>query len=380
MPVTAQMAFARYLSGGAGRLPRTSSAACLLPFIPTQSPSPCEVLYMKSLLFGPIMWMLFAVNVVFAQSTSTSPVTMVFPSTPVGTFWDTSFMVYASGMTYGTNYRLYIIPSTGYQVSWSPSGSFQSSLMLQLATTMSYQSWCYMRYTPTSANMIGTLTVRLTYGHPTYAFIFESQMGLNQVLPVQLASLSATFRASQNEVLVSWKTLSETANYGFEIERKVEGESTFTMLPAGFVPGHGTVLVPQEYEFADRCPVAGRAQYRLKQIDLDGTVYYSEPVTVEAVTGIAEGIGVPAGLELMQNHPNPFNPSTTIRYGLPAQAHVTLTVFNSIGQQVAVLQNGEMDAGYHEVQFDAHGLPSGVYYYRLQGGAHSHSKKLLLLR
>lgn len=89
---------------------------------------------------------------------------------------------------------------------------------------------------------------------------------------------------------------------------------------------------------------------------------------------------VPQEYALDQNFPNPFNPSTTIRYGLPSHSHVTLFVFNTLGQQVAVLQNEEQEAGYHEVTFNGSNLASGVYLYRLQAGEFAQTKRLLLLR
>ena len=92
------------------------------------------------------------------------------------------------------------------------------------------------------------------------------------------------------------------------------------------------------------------------------------------------GVGVPRVYVLEQNYPNPFNPSTTIRYGLPSRSHVTLSVFNTLGQLVAVIQEGEQEAGFHEAVFDASGLASGVYLYRLRAGDFVQSRKLLLLR
>jgi hypothetical protein len=89
---------------------------------------------------------------------------------------------------------------------------------------------------------------------------------------------------------------------------------------------------------------------------------------------------LPRSTKLFQNYPNPFNPSTTIRYGLPHRSHVLLTVYNTLGQKVAELVDQDIDAGYHEVQFDGRKLASGAYFYRLQAGDFFQTRKLLLLK
>jgi hypothetical protein len=99
-----------------------------------------------------------------------------------------------------------------------------------------------------------------------------------------------------------------------------------------------------------------------------------------SVTGIAIQNLVPASYQLDQNYPNPFNPSTTIRYGLPHESQVTLMVYNTLGQVVSQIVSGEREAGYHEVRFDATGLSSGVYFYRLTAGDFVRTRKLLLAR
>ena len=96
--------------------------------------------------------------------------------------------------------------------------------------------------------------------------------------------------------------------------------------------------------------------------------------------GVSDGPRLPEGFQLQQNYPNPFNPSTTIRYGLPSRSHVMLTVINALGQKVATLIEGEQEAGYHEAKFDASGLASGVYLYRLQAGDFVQTRRLVLLR
>ena len=98
------------------------------------------------------------------------------------------------------------------------------------------------------------------------------------------------------------------------------------------------------------------------------------------VTNLAVETTRPGQFQLEQNYPNPFNPSTTIRYNLPAALHVTLIVFNTLGQKVAELLNGDVDPGNHELQFNATNLASGVYFYRIQAGEFTATKRLLLLK
>ncbi|MBE0557465.1 MAG: T9SS type A sorting domain-containing protein, partial [Proteobacteria bacterium] len=77
---------------------------------------------------------------------------------------------------------------------------------------------------------------------------------------------------------------------------------------------------------------------------------------------------------------NPFNPSTTIQYALHSRTHAALLVYNILGQRVAELVNEEKDAGSYEIQFDASGLASGVYLYRLEAGSFVQTRKLVVLK
>ena len=93
-----------------------------------------------------------------------------------------------------------------------------------------------------------------------------------------------------------------------------------------------------------------------------------------------ETVGIPSTFALHQNYPNPFNPSTTISYDLPVRAKVKLVIYNLLGQEVATLVNGEQEPGRYNVKFDASGLPSGIYFYRLDAGKFVDVKKMILVK
>jgi hypothetical protein len=96
--------------------------------------------------------------------------------------------------------------------------------------------------------------------------------------------------------------------------------------------------------------------------------------------GGGTGPDVPGSFSLSQNYPNPFNPSTTIRYGLPHRSNVTLTVFTLLGQEVKTLVVGEQPGGIYEVRFNATGLASGMYLYRLSAGEYVATRKFAVVK
>jgi hypothetical protein len=200
-------------------------------------------------------------------------------------------------------------------------------------------------------------------------------------LPIQLASFSASI-VNDNSVLFQWGTLSEVNNFGFNLQRRIAGQGEFDDLPNSFVPGHGTTLVPQNYAWTHENVAPGTYEYRLKQIDLDGTMHYFDPITVviSSPTGVND-TKAPREFSLNQNYPNPFNPSTKISFAVEQSGHTTLTVYNIIGQQVAQLFNSYAETGrLYTVDFDASNLPNGTYFYKLASAERSSIKKMTLLK
>jgi hypothetical protein len=192
--------------------------------------------------------------------------------------------------------------------------------------------------------------------------------------PVTLAAF--TVAPVAGGARLEWSTVSEINNYGFWVEK--QGANSFAPIPGSFQKGAGTTNVPHVYAYTDSSG-AGTMVYRLKQQDVDGTLWYSEPRTV-VVTDVSGQGTPPRVFALGQNYPNPFNPGTMITYALPAAADVRLSVYDMLGREVSVLVDGRRDAGEHRLTFDGSALASGVYVYRLRAGDFVQSRRLVLLK
>ena len=224
--------------------------------------------------------------------------------------------------------------------------------------------------------------------NPVRVFVLSANNGIgcyltDLYLPVELENFS--FYIDRNDVILNWKTATETNNYGFEIQRKKGDEYDYI----GFVNGVGTTTQAHEYSFIDKELLPGKYKYRLKQIDFDGSVNFSKEIEVNTELSIE--------FKLHQNYPNPVNPTTTIKFSIPSANSpilggakslfasgggglVTLKVYDALGSEVTTLVNEVKSPGNYEVTFKANALASGIYYYRLKAGDFTETKKMILLR
>jgi hypothetical protein len=191
------------------------------------------------------------------------------------------------------------------------------------------------------------------------------------IIPVELVSFTA--ESLEEEVILHWQTATETNNSGFEIERT---SSLTTNIQSwekiGFVEGQGTTTEQTDYVFNDKINKPGIYSYRLKQIDFDGSLSYSNVIKVD--------VNTPTEFALYQNYPNPFNPSTTIKFSLPNKTNLNILIYNSLGEKVAEVLNGELEEGYHEVDFESSNLTSGIYFYRLESEQFTDVKKMMIVK
>lgn len=194
-------------------------------------------------------------------------------------------------------------------------------------------------------------------------------------LPVQFASFIAAVENSG--VTLRWQTLTETDNYGFEIQRKPgDRHSGDEWIPVGFVKGAGNSSAPNGYEFTDGgIPAdATTLTYRIRQINRDASYSFSEAIEI--------GLNAyPAEFALEQNYPNPFNATTNITFSVDRTGYAELKVYDVLGRHVASPLSGDAAAGRrYTVPFDASALASGVYFYELRSAGKAGTKRMLLMK
>ncbi len=220
-------------------------------------------------------------------------------------------------------------------------------------------SWTYIAESSSNAIAFGDVNgdgyLDLAIGtarEPVMVFINTS------AVPVELASFTSSVNG--NSVTLKWLTNSEVNNSGFQIERKSHNNSDWHII--AFVDGYGTTTENHSYSFVDKSLPNGKYQYRLKQIDYDGSYKYSDIVNAE--------INVVSEFILKQNFPNPFNPSTKIEYVIPSNLNeeyfnVILKLYDILGNEVSTLVNENKTSGSYVYELNSKNLSSGVYIYSL---------------
>ncbi|MCU7500796.1 MAG: T9SS type A sorting domain-containing protein [Ignavibacteria bacterium] len=204
---------------------------------------------------------------------------------------------------------------------------------------------------------------------------FSADWSAGKVPPLPVDLSGFTFAATSSHVTLLWETQTEINSKSFDIERSAlfsESSRSFNWQKVGEVDAFGYCNSQQEYSFIDNGLNPGFYAYRLKMIGTDGTLKYSDPLTVEIKRPVLGDLG--------QNYPNPFNSMTAINYTIPEDAQVTLSIFNIQGQLISQPVNEFKSAGHYTFNFDASNLASGTYIYKLSAGNFTQIKKMLLLK
>jgi hypothetical protein len=275
-------------------------------------------------------------------------------------FWTISDADGLAGFTYGLSLE-------ANNMGINTSGNNYQYTAIVKRNTGGGNTWAWSNSNHVTTGGSGSNPIPQCQGYTSFS---DFAIGGNQdnLLPVELSNFTSAIAG--RDLILSWSTGTETNNSGFDIERK---STTGSWSKIGNVAGHGTVNTPNSYTYTDRNLSSGKYNYRLKQIDFNGNYKYYE-LSNEVI------IGTPSKYVLTQNFPNPFNPSTSISYEIPATNFVSLKIYDMMGKEVANLVNGTQEAGFYTVKFDASKLASGVYFYKLQANDFTATKKLMLMK
>ena len=187
------------------------------------------------------------------------------------------------------------------------------------------------------------------------------------IVPVELSNFAG--KANNLRVLLSWRTITEKNNYGFEIQRST---NKIVWAKIGFVSGSGTTTEIHNYLFEDNDIETQIYYYRLKQQDYDGSFKYSNIIEIKISLN---------NFELFQNYPNPANPTTKIKYIVPMESFIELYLYDIKGEKISTLLYEKKQPGIYTKEINLRNLSSGVYFYTLKSSTgFAQTKKLLILK
>ncbi len=239
------------------------------------------------------------------------------------------------------------------------------------------------QWTSIGGDGVGTATsgtiqsATMVSGGNYFTFGDDAAGGQDNSLPVELASFEAA--ADYGKVTLNWSTASEVNNQGFNVYRKNNATQNWQQLNADLIPGQGNSSQETNYTFVDERVNAGATYiYKLESVSMTG-------LRVEEKT-IEVAIPVPTDYALLNNYPNPFNPTTHLRFRLPEAQRITLSIYNMRGQLIKhLIRDAEYTAGEYEQAWDATDMngrrvSSGMYLYVFKAGAFQKVGKMVLLK
>jgi hypothetical protein len=200
---------------------------------------------------------------------------------------------------------------------------------------------------------------------------------------VELSSFSAD--VEENRVIISWTTETELNNAGFNIFRSKQEESGFEKINESMIQAQGDATSGATYTFVDKPDEAGNFYYKLQDVSLDGATKFHGTIFLGLTSVAYKKYLIPKEYSLSQNFPNPFNPVTTIEFGLPNPSKVEITIYDIRGRLVRHLISEQRRAGYHWIKWDSRDdygikVSSGIYFYHITTTKFKQTKKMMMLK
>jgi len=188
-------------------------------------------------------------------------------------------------------------------------------------------------------------------------------------LPVEMADFSATL--DESAAVLTWRTLSEENNSGFEVQHRTPETSSFETV--GFREGQGTTTEETAYRFRVADLATGRHEFRLKQVDMDGSSTLTDVVTVD--------LGLDGAFTWSKMAPNPISSTGTLSIQVRETQDVTVRLFDVLGRRVQTFHNGPLSSGSrHQITVDGDDLSNGTYVLRIQGESFSGNQQITVVK